>query len=641
MNKDFQLEQLRRMLMNPGLKSGLYLLETDLADEQIETCIRGNSSFKYVSGKLIPTSKGNVFELLIVGLCHQCQDTGIRSLMSQLMTADERRRDVIIYSLTIQILKHFSTGGITVLHVLGKIDLSSIESEDLDKFDAALTCIDDTVVVLCTRKNMATLKGGSIINLSLKGLNKNRFMESILKKVHISYKHDKKYDEAIEAIKNGLKKNNISFSIDVQDIKYRDDIEKYEKEIGSADRVIMFVTALYLKSIDCMFEMTEIFKNVDVRDRVFPVVDMEPVSRNRDGLKEIKEYWQEQMMKASFQMRTEFGNSDYVINDLSKINAIIKVLDEFWDYIVHINTGNFKNLIENDAVLLMEEIQRATPNRTVELDERIVTMGKTQPIVIRKTTQKGEKSVYVENNTGTIIIGVDMPKRRYFSTEIREIFRKPYIKVYFLDDSIATDAKEVVERLNVVKSVNISPSSSKDHPGNTLTVYPKSMVDAEDCEKEVVEALNGFFSRGVLADRKPVRNDAYFNGIADKIIKDLDKARVSIHVCIAWFTNQRIADKLVEKYKQGIDVKVIFYDDHTNSKFGVNIDGIPFKAVRGSRGGLMHNKYCVIDNQIVITGSYNWSENAENKNDENTAVMYDYDRASDYSVEFRRMFSSE
>ena len=61
----------------------------------------------------------------------------------------------------------------------------------------------------------------------------------------------------------------------------------------------------------------------------------------------------------------------------------------------------------------------------------------------------------------------------------------------------------------------------------------------------MVEALNRFFLRSVLADRKPVRNDAYFNDIADKIIKELDKARVSIHVCIAWFTNQRIAEKLV------------------------------------------------------------------------------------------------
>ena len=282
--------------------------------------------------------------------------------------------------------------------------------------------------------------------------------------------------------------------------------------------------------------------------------------------------------------------------------------------------------------------------RKTEIQRNVIgkrTIFNNKNIENRTIIQNGDKSLYVENNKGTIIIGVDMSKRRCFSTEIRESFNKPYIKVYFLVDSVASDAKEVAERLNVVKTVNITPSSSKDHPGNTLTVYPKLMVKVEDCEKEIIEALNGFFSEGILAERKPVRNDAYFNGIADKIIKDLDKARVSIHVCIAWFTNQRIADKLVEKYKQGIDVKVIFYDDHTNSRFGVNLDGIPFKAVRGARGGLMHNKYCVIDNQIVITGSYNWSENAEKKNDENTAVMYDYDRASDYSVEFRKMFATE
>lgn len=260
----------------------------------------------------------------------------------------------------------------------------------------------------------------------------------------------------------------------------------------------------------------------------------------------------------------------------------------------------------------------------------------------RTVIQNGSNSIYVENNSGAIIMSSDMPsKKGAFSTEARETFGKPYIKVFFLDDSISAQAKTVVEKLKSVKTVNITLSHSSDHPGNTLTVYPKSMVDPKCCEKEVIEVLNGFFAHGIVSDKKPVRNDAYFNGIADKIINDLDGARVSIHVCIAWFTNQRIADKLIEKYKEGIDVKVIFYDDHTNSKFGVNIDKIPYKAVRGTRGGIMHNKYCIIDNQKVITGSYNWSEKAENKNDENAAVMYDYDRASDYSVEFRKMFNSK
>ena len=407
MNKDFQLQQLNIMLMDPGVKSGLYLLDTDLTDEEIKTHIRSNNSFKYISGNLIQTSKGNVFELFLVGLCHQCQNGDITALRDQLMTADEQRKDVIIYSLAIQILKHFSTSGKAVIHMLGRIDLSSIELEDLDKLNAALNCIDDTIVVICTHKNREKPMVEYVINKSLKGYNNNKIMENRLKKlkkVYISYKHDENYNGAMEAIKRGLEKNGIYYSIDVQDIKYRDDIVKYEKEIGSADKVIMFITASYLKSIDCMFEMTEIFKNSDVRNRVFPVVDMQPIPRNIYGLKEIKDYWSEQKVHASIQIQTEPGSSDFVISELLKIDAIIKNLDDFWYYLVHINTGSFKDMIDNDAALLMEEIQRVTARKTAELEEKIISMGENQPTVIRQITQNGEKSVYVEKNIGTINI---------------------------------------------------------------------------------------------------------------------------------------------------------------------------------------------------------------------------------------------
>ena len=237
-------------------------------------------------------------------------------------------------------------------------------------------------------------------------------------------------------------------------------------------------------------------------------------------------------------------------------------------------------------------------------------------------------------------LSLEMKTKRnnYFSTEISSAFDKPYIKVYFLNDTVAQDAKLVVEALNVVRKVNITESKSQSHPGRTLTVYPKPMVLAESCDKEVQNALKKFFLG--FGHKPSVITDAYFDNIANQIVGDLDKARVSILVAVAWFTKQKIADKLIEKYKEGLDVKIVYFDDHINSKFGVDVDGIPVKAVKGSRGGKMHNKFCVIDNQKVITGSYNWSENAENKNDENAAVIYDYDRASDYSVEFRRLFDS-
>ena len=56
-----------------------------------------------------------------------------------------------------------------------------------------------------------------------------------------------------------------------------------------------------------------------------------------------------------------------LISELLKIDTIIKSLDDFWYYLVHINTGSFKDMIDNDAALLMEEIQRVTARKTAEL----------------------------------------------------------------------------------------------------------------------------------------------------------------------------------------------------------------------------------------------------------------------------------
>lgn len=143
--------------MDTTLTSGLYLFDTELNDVEIEARIRGNSSFQYVSGKLVPTSRGNVFELLIVGLGHQCKDRGIVALRRQLMTADDdRKREVIIYSLVILILRQLCVNWKTVVHLWGRIDFSSIEPEDLDKFDAAISSIDDTIIIICKQKYGAT-----------------------------------------------------------------------------------------------------------------------------------------------------------------------------------------------------------------------------------------------------------------------------------------------------------------------------------------------------------------------------------------------------------------------------------------------------------------------------------------------------
>lgn len=225
-------------------------------------------------------------------------------------------------------------------------------------------------------------------------------------------------------------------------------------------------------------------------------------------------------------------------------------------------------------------------------------------------------------------------KNNCFSTEICQAPSGPYIRVFFLDDSNALKAKEIVEAVNSVRKVNSGESQSASHPGHYLIVYIKPMVTAEYSEKEIHEALNHFFSNTTVG-KMQIHNEAYFAGIEKRILEALDKAGATIDVCVAWFTNERLRDKLLEKQKEGIAVRVIRYHDGVNASKGVDLSELEHKEVRGERGGLLHDKFCVIDNVHTICGSYNWTLNAENKNDEDAAFHFeDYKLASTYTRRF-------
>lgn len=154
----------------------------------------------------------------------------------------------------------------------------------------------------------------------------------------------------------------------------------------------------------------------------------------------------------------------------------------------------------------------------------------------------------------------------------------------------------------------------------------------------VVESEGSYTIQGGIIDRTlPVQNEAHFQDIENRIIAALDGARVSIKLAMAWFTNVTLLNKLVEKKNQGVDVELVIYDDGINVAHGVDISPLDHSRIRATRGGTMHNKFCVIDNQIVITGSYNWTNNAEFRNDENITIERDPGQATTYSEEFRRL----
>lgn len=230
-------------------------------------------------------------------------------------------------------------------------------------------------------------------------------MEDRKYKVHVTYKHEDTHKSGIEAIKKGLEKHGVSYSIDEYDIMYRDNIEKYEEEIGVSNLIVMFVIPEYLRSLDCMYEMACLFKEGNVSRRVFPVVDLgDDVPRNGDGLGIVKRYWAEEKNKKAIQIQNEPGGSKFLLGEIVKIDMILRTLDAFWEYIVHTNTWSYDELIANDAEWLVSEIQKEMEASPVLEEPNSVSTRATEPGgKSRIVNQYGDNSVYLENNSGTII----------------------------------------------------------------------------------------------------------------------------------------------------------------------------------------------------------------------------------------------
>jgi len=119
--------------------------------------------------------------------------------------------------------------------------------------------------------------------------------------------------------------------------------------------------------------------------------------------------------------------------------------------------------------------------------------------------------------------------------------------------------------------------------------------------------------------------NVHFENIRQQIIIALDKASERIIVAVYWFTNEELYDKLIEQIEKGCKVELIIHNDFINNRnTGLNFQefikkGGDFYFSDGYNP--MHNKFCVVDNQILINGSYNWTYYAESKNRENILII--------------------
>lgn len=120
--------------------------------------------------------------------------------------------------------------------------------------------------------------------------------------------------------------------------------------------------------------------------------------------------------------------------------------------------------------------------------------------------------------------------------------------------------------------------------------------------------------------------EAYFSpngGATEAIVKEINAAKSEILVQAYSFTSKPIAKALVDARKRGIKIEAVLDKSQRNEKYTsadfVAHAGIP--TYIDSAHAIAHNKIIIIDRSTLITGSFNFTKAAEEKNAENLLIL--------------------
>jgi phosphatidylserine/phosphatidylglycerophosphate/cardiolipin synthase-like enzyme len=140
--------------------------------------------------------------------------------------------------------------------------------------------------------------------------------------------------------------------------------------------------------------------------------------------------------------------------------------------------------------------------------------------------------------------------------------------------------------------------------------------------------------------------ETYFapeDAVADRILAAVEGAQESIRFMAFSFTDDRLGEAIKQQAKAGLAVQGVFETRGAESEYGeygrmsrarppldILLDGNPYS---------MHHKVVILDDETVILGSFNFTDSANESNDENLLIVHDLDVAARYRAEFERVYA--
>jgi phosphatidylserine/phosphatidylglycerophosphate/cardiolipin synthase-like enzyme len=153
----------------------------------------------------------------------------------------------------------------------------------------------------------------------------------------------------------------------------------------------------------------------------------------------------------------------------------------------------------------------------------------------------------------------------------------------------------------------------------------------------------------------------YFSTSNGLIANTLNTAQKSIDLALFVFAEPYFGNLIEERYNQGVKVRALVERGFAYREYATTLDmwGLlstqdcklgnqrpwakPITTVgsyNAKKGDMLHHKFALIDNQTVITGSHNWSINANYNNDETLLVIRHPTVAAHYEREYERLFAN-
>ena len=215
-----------------------------------------------------------------------------------------------------------------------------------------------------------------------------------------------------------------------------------------------------------------------------------------------------------------------------------------------------------------------------------------------------------------------------------------FIKTSFKTKEFYSRDKQTLKKL--IKSKNPS-----NHELNVLRSQFFELAQNDSIDVDTIKLVTWLeeINKCLLPvkDKNETENRCYFSPGDDcenAIVSSIKNANHSVKICVFTISENVITNEIIAAKKRGVSVTIITDNDKLNDK-GSDIRWLADEGVRiriDQSSSHMHHKFCIVDKEILLTGSYNWTKSAADRNQENLLVTEDPKMVKAYLNEFEKLW---